>query len=240
MIEARHLRKTFSSVLAVEDVSFIAEDAKVTGFLGPNGAGKTTTLRMLYGLVKPDKGDIYINQVDMNKNTLQAQSHLGVLPDLHGLYPRLTAREHICYFGRLQGLEETFLQQETEKLLIELDMLKIADRLTQGFSQGERMKVSLARALIHQPKNIILDEPTNGLDVMSTRAFRHLIDLLREKEKCILFSSHVMHEVATLCDAIIIMAKGKVVAKGSHDELLALAKQSTLEEAFVTLTGLES
>jgi sodium transport system ATP-binding protein len=237
MIVATGLRKRFAQIAAVDGVSLQAEDGRITGLLGPNGAGKTTTLRLLYGLMKPDAGTVRIDDVDVVADPLAAQAKVGVLPDAHGLYPRLSAREHIRYFGELQGLRGEVLEQRVAGLIERLDMRSFADRRTAGFSQGERMKVSLARALVHGPNNVILDEPTNGLDVMSTRAMRRLIRELRDEGKCVLFSSHVMQEVSALCDVIVIVAHGRVVARGTPDELREQSGHDNLEDAFVTLTG---
>jgi sodium transport system ATP-binding protein len=240
MIVAEGLRKRFGSIVAVDEVSLRAEDGRITGLLGPNGAGKTTTLRLLYGLMRPDAGTVRVDDIDVVGDPLAAQAKIGVLPDAHGLYPRLSAREHIRYFGELQGLRGPALDARVEALIERLDMARIADRRTAGFSQGERMKVSLARALVHGPNNVILDEPTNGLDVMSTRAMRRLIRELRDEGKCVLFSSHVMQEVSALCDVIVIVARGRVVARGTADELLALSGATELEDAFVILTGIDA
>ena len=240
MIRVENLRKQFGTVKAVDGVSFEAPDGAVTGLLGPNGAGKTTALRMIYGLMKPDSGRIEVDQRNLLDDPLAAQARLGVLPDIAGLYPRLSAREHIEYFGRLHGIPERELQSRTQHLIDLLDMRSIADRRVAGFSHGERTKVALARALVHQPQNILLDEPTNGLDVMSTRIVRDLIRHLRAGGRCVLFSSHVMQEVSALCDRIIIVAKGRVAASGTSAELLELTSQSSLEEAFVSLVGHEA
>jgi len=237
MIEVTHLHKRFGAVTAVEDVSFRAEDGVVTGLLGPNGAGKTTTLRMLYTLIRPDKGSAKVDGVDVAQRPLEARKAMGVLPDTRGLYPRLTAREHARYAGELHGLTGATLEKRIQELIELLDMKDIADRRTEGFSQGERMKVSLARALVHGPRNVLLDEPTNGLDVMSTRAVRTLIRRLKQEGHCVLFSSHVMQEVAALCDRIVVVARGRVVAEGSPDELRARTGKDSLEEAFVTVIG---
>jgi sodium transport system ATP-binding protein len=238
MICAEHLRKQFGPVTAVDDVSFVAPDGAVTGLLGPNGAGKTTTLRMLYALLRPDTGRILIDDVDAVSAPMAAQARLGVLPDVSGLYPRLTARENIQYFGELQGLSGSVLASRTGALLERLDMAAIADRRTAGFSHGERTKVAIARALVHDPPNVLLDEPTNGLDVMSTRAVREIIRRLRAEGRAVLFSSHVMQEVSALCDTIVVMARGRVVAAGSPDSLREQTGQRDLEDAFVALTGL--
>jgi sodium transport system ATP-binding protein len=193
---------------------------------------------MLYALMRPDEGRILVDEVDAVANPQEAQSHLGVLPDGFGLYPRLTAREHIRYFGELHGLSGKTLDRRADELFDLLDMRTIADRRTAGFSHGERTKVAIARALVHDPSNIVLDEPTNGLDVMSTRAVREIIRRLRDQGRCVLFSSHVMQEVSALCDSIVVIAAGHVVAHGTADELRALSGQPNLEDAFVTLAGL--
>jgi sodium transport system ATP-binding protein len=224
-------------VVAVEDVSFVAKDGAITGLLGPNGAGKTTTLRMLCTLVRPDRGEVLVDGLRGADDPTAIKRRLGVLPDAHGLYPRLTAREHIRYFGELQGLFGAELEQRVDALIDLLDMKDIEDRRAQGFSQGERMKVSIARALVHGPQNLLLDEPTNGLDVMSTRAMRELIRRLRSEGRCIVFSSHVMQEVSALCDEIVVVARGRVVANGTPDELRREAGQENLEDAFVHLIG---
>ncbi len=236
MIEVSGLRKSFAEVTALKSVSFSAQNAKVTGLLGPNGAGKSTSLRILYGLLKPDNGWAKIDGLDVSHERLKAQARLGVLPDGHGLYARLTAREHMAFFGRLHGISPDVLEQRSDELIRMLDMQTIADRRTEGFSQGERMKVCLARALIHSPDNIVLDEPTNGLDVMTTRKVRELINELRQLGLCVLFSSHIMHEVSRLCDEIVIIAEGQVVAQGIPDAIRESAGEENLEDAFVILS----
>ena len=239
MIEVRGIRKHFGDVAAVVDVSFAARDGEVTGLLGPNGAGKTTTLRMLYGLIKPDDGELRIDSVDVSRDPLAAQARIGVLPDMRGLYPRLTTREHARYAGRLHGLNGTDLETRIDGLVEMLEMSAIADRRVSGFSHGERAKVSLAQALVHGPRNVLLDEPTNGLDVMSTRAMRRLIQRLRDEGKCVLFSSHIMQEVSALCDTIVILSSGRVAARGTPEELRAQTGHENLEDVFVTLTGID-
>lgn len=239
MIEVAQLHKRFGEVVAVDDVSFTAADGTVTGLLGPNGAGKTTTLRMLYGLIAPDQGHIHVDGIDVAEEPLAAQTKLGVLPDTQGLYPRLTAREHVRYFGRLHGMGGAGLESRIGELIETLDMTDIADRRARGFSHGERMKVSVARALVHGPRNVLLDEPTNGLDVMSTRAVRGIIRRLKGEGKCVLFSSHIMQEVSALCDSIVIIARGHVVARGTPDELRSQTGHENLEDAFVSLTGID-
>lgn len=237
MIRTQNLKKHFGSVLAVQDVSFSAADGTVTGLLGPNGAGKTTSLRMIYGLVKPDSGRIEVDGHDAVANPLAAQACLGVLPDQSGLYPRLTPREHIRYFANLQGITGDELERRMQTWLDLLDLKAMADRRVGGFSHGERTKVAMARALIHNPQNVVLDEPTNGLDVVSTRTVREVIRRLKAENRCVLFSSHVMQEVSALCDRIVVIARGRVVAEGTAEELLATTGKTSLEDAFVTLVG---
>lgn len=237
MIEVHDLRKAFGDVKAVDGVNFQARDGEITGLLGPNGAGKTTTLRMLYTLMAPDGGSLRVDGIDALAQPLQVRRRLGVLPDARGLYRRLTARENIHYFARLQGLDEDAVRRRSQELIDALDMADVADRRTEGFSQGQRVKTAIARALVHDPQNVILDEPTNGLDVMATRAMRNFLRELRAKGRCVLFSSHIMQEVAALCDRIVIIAAGRVVAAGTADELRAQAGTENLEDAFVSIIG---
>lgn len=239
MIRVQNLCKRFGAVTAVDGVSFEASDGQVTGLLGPNGAGKSTTLRMLYALMKPDDGTIDVDGVDAVVDPQGAQARLGVLPDPSGLYPRLTAREHLTYYGELQGVSGPALTRRIDDLLQILDMGSIADRRTSGFSHGERTKVALARMLVHHPRNVLLDEPTNGLDVMSTRAVRDIIRRLRGEGCCVMFSSHVMQEVSALCDHIIVIARGRIVGSGTPDELRLQTGHQDLEDVFVTLSGVE-
>jgi sodium transport system ATP-binding protein len=239
VIRIENLHKRFGEVRAVDGVTFDAPDGKVTGLLGPNGAGKTTTLRMLYTLMRPDEGRILVDEVDAVADPQGARLRLGVLPDQSGLYPRLTAREHIHYFGELQGITGADLRHRTEHLLKMLDMTAIADRRTAGYSHGERTKTALARAIVHNPKNVLLDEPTNGLDVMSTRAVREIIRRLKSEGHTVLFSSHVMQEVSALCDTIVVIARGRIVASGSPDDLRAQTGHPNLEDAFVALSGVD-
>ena len=239
MIQVQGLSKSFGSVKAVQDVSFLAPDGQITGLLGPNGAGKSTTLRMLYTLLKPDSGSAQVDGFDVRQSPLEVQRRIGVLADARGLYPRLSSRENIRYYGRLQGMEGEVLEKQIDRLARLLDMQGIMDRKTEGFSTGERLKVAIARALVHDPKNVLLDEPTNGLDVMSTRAMRQFIVQLREEGKCVLFTSHIMQEVAALCDQIVIISRGEVSATGSPNDLRKQTGQENLEDAFVAVIGSE-
>jgi sodium transport system ATP-binding protein len=237
MIEVKDLRKHFGAVKAVDGVSFKARDGEITGLLGPNGAGKTTTLRMLYTLMTPDQGQVLVDGIDVARDAKAVRRQLGVLPDARGLYKRLTARENIEYFARLQGMDEALIRTRRDKLIETLDMVDIADRRAEGFSQGQRVKTAIARALIHDPKNVILDEPTNGLDVMATRSLRQFMHRLKEEGRCVLFSSHIMQEVAALCDRIVVIAHGRVVADETPDALRAQTGESNLEDAFVKIIG---
>lgn len=239
MIEVKKLQKSFGNFMALKDVGFGALDGQITGLLGPNGAGKTTALRILYTVMRPDAGSASVDGFDTQHSTIEVQKRIGVLPDNHGLYPRLTARENIRYFGRLHGLAGKPLEQEIDRLITLLDMQDIDNRPTEGFSSGERVKVAIARALVHQPHNIILDEPTNGLDVVSTRTMRTFIRRLRDEGKCVLFSSHIMQEVSALCDQIVIIHQGQVVACGSAADILKMTGKENLEDAFVAAIGSE-
>jgi sodium transport system ATP-binding protein len=239
MIQVQGLSKSFGKVQAVLNVSFLANDGQITGLMGPNGAGKSTTLRMLYTLLKPDSGTAKIDGYDIRHDTIELQRRIGVLADARGLYGRLSTRENIRYYGRLHGLESGQLENQIDKMLLLLDMQSIADRKTEGFSTGEKLKVAIARALVHDPANILLDEPTNGLDVMSTRAMRQFILRLRDEGKCVLFTSHIMQEVAALCDQVVVISKGMVSATGSPDDLRRQTGRENLEDAFVAAIGSE-
>lgn len=237
MIEVHNLQKSFGDVQAVVDVSFRAPNGQITGLLGPNGAGKSTTMRMIAGVLTPDSGRALVDGIDVHEQRVDAQKRLGVLPDKRGLYQRLTSRENIAYFGRLQGMDGPALHTRIDRLIDLLEMEEIADRRTEGFSTGQKVKVAIARALVHDPPNMMLDEPTVGLDVMSTRAMRAVIRQLRADGHTVLFSSHIMQEVASLCDNIVIIARGRVVAQGTADELRRQTGQSDLEDAFVAIIG---
>ena len=240
MIVAEHLAKRFGGVEAVRDVSFAAPDGRITALLGPNGAGKTTTLRMIATLVAPTRGAAKVDGLEVAADPLAVRARIGMLSDARGLYARLTARENIAYYGALRGLSAGAVEASIARLAELLDMKPILERRADGLSQGERMKVAIARAMVHDPPNVILDEPTNGLDVMTTRNLREVIRQLRSAGKCVLFSSHVMQEVSALCDAIVIIARGSVVARGTAEELLAASGRASLEDAFVHLAGEEA
>jgi len=240
MIEVQGLVKSFGAVRAVQGVSFSARDGEITGLLGPNGAGKTTTLRMLYTLMRPDAGSIHVDGIDALAEPLAVRRSLGVLPDARGIYKRLTARENIDYFAALQGLAPAEARARADKLIAALGMGELAERRVEGFSQGERVKTAIARALVHDPRNVLLDEPTNGLDVMATRSLREFLRGLRAAGRCVLLSTHLMQEVAALCDRIVIIAHGRVVADGTPDALREQAGTAQLEDAFMRLIGGEA
>jgi len=242
MIEVQNLHKSFKTrtgiVQAVRGVSFQARDGEITGLLGPNGAGKTTTLRMLYTLMTPDQGSVRVDGLDIARDATAVRRQLGVLPDARGVYKRLTARENIAYFGQLHGLDDATIAARTAQMAQTLGM-DFLDRRTEGFSQGQRTKTAIARALVHDPRNVILDEPTNGLDVMTTRGLRTFLLQLRSEGRCVIFSSHIMQEVAALCDRIVVIAEGEVKASGTPDELRAQTGEDNLEDAFVKAIGSE-
>jgi sodium transport system ATP-binding protein len=233
MITVDNIHKSFGDVKAVRGVSFSAPDGKITGLLGPNGAGKSTTLRVLYTVLRPDEGSAQIDGVDVVTDSLHARQRIGALPHGAGLYPHLTARENIAYYASLCGLPKASIEQKVDGIVDLLDIRDFVDRRTKGFSQGQRTKVALARALVHDPQNVILDEPSNGLDVMATRSLRELILRLRDDGRCVLFSSHVMQEVAALCDDIVIIANGQVAIDDSADGIRNRTGCDDLEEAFV-------
>jgi len=237
VIEARHLSKRFGAVEAVQDVSFTARDGEITGILGANGAGKSTCLRMLYGVLTPDSGEARIDGIDIRGETSKARAHLGVLPHAAGLYGNLTARENIHYFGSLHGLGRERLRSRSAELAGILGMEDFMERRAKGFSQGQRIKVALARALVHDPGNIVLDEPTNGLDVMAIRNLRDLLLGLKALGRCVLFSSHVMQEVAVLCDRVVIIGRGRVLADATMQSLREQSGAASLEEAFLQVLG---
>lgn len=239
MIEVSNIVKHFGNVKAVDGVSFTAHDGRITGLLGPNGAGKSTILRILYTAFSPDSGTALIDQKNVTKEKLAVRSSIGVLTHNAGIYERLSARENVRYFGELHGMSGKELTRRIDELAELLDMSDFIERRAKGFSQGQKTKVALARALVHSPKNVLLDEPTNGLDVMATRGLREVIQRLKGAGHCILFSSHVMQEVAALCDEIVIIANGTVAASGSPDQLRSATGENNLEDAFVKAIGSE-
>jgi sodium transport system ATP-binding protein len=237
MIEASHLSKRFGTIEAVRDVSFSARDGEITGILGANGAGKSTCLRMVYGVLTPDSGRASVDGIDILGETSKARAHLGVLPHAAGLYGNLSARENIEYFAALQGVAAARLKPRIAELSRLLGMDGFLERRAKGFSQGQRIKVALARALVHDPGNIVLDEPTNGLDVMAIRSLREMLLALKQQGRCVLFSSHVMQEVAALCDRVVIIGHGRVLADETVQAIRERSGAASLEEAFLQVLG---
>ncbi|MCY3620800.1 MAG: ATP-binding cassette domain-containing protein [Gammaproteobacteria bacterium] len=237
MIEVEDLTKRFGKVEALKGVSFTAADGQITGFLGPNGAGKSTTLRILCTVLAADGGTARVGGVDVRSDPVSVRGRIGVLPHNSNLYPNLTARENIAYFAALQGLAGRGLEAAVDRMVVRLGIERFADRRAKGFSQGQRIRVALARALVHDPDTLILDEPTNGLDVMATRVLREVIRERRDAGCCVLFSSHVMQEVAVLCDRIAIVAAGTVAVHGTAADIRAATGRDDLEDAFVDLVG---
>lgn len=238
MIEVSGLSKSFGPLWAVDNINFAARDGEITGLIGHNGAGKTTTFRILAGLMEPDEGTGKVDGFDVVESRIEAQRCLGILPDVRGLYRRLTGREHVRYYGRLHGLEGQALEQRIDELIERLGMEEFADRRARGYSRGQELKVALARALVHHPSNLILDEPTNGLDVPSAHAVHDLIREMKRDGRAIIISSHIMSEVSRLCDRLVIMANGRVIMTGAPAELLERTGQVSLEDIFMrAMTG---
>ncbi len=243
MIEVKNLKKYFGeddNIKAVDDVSFVCPDGQITGLLGPNGAGKTTTLRMIAGLIQPLAGTVVVDGSDVLHSARDVRFKLGIQADSNGVYPRLTPREQFKYYGRFYGLRGKKLDERVQAVITELQMEDIADRRAEGFSRGQRQKIVLGRALVHNPNNIIMDEPTNGLDVMAVRHTRDTIREMKTQGRCVLFSTHYMDEAERLCDNIAIIVGGKIVASGTPQELMARTNQANLEDAFVALAGREA
>ena len=239
MIETNEVRKQFGAVQALGGVSFQARDGHITALLGPNGAGKTTLLRLLVGLLKRDHGSISVDGVDPAVDPMAVRRNMGLLTDQFGLYERLSTREYLTYFGELNGMAGPSLQARIDEVAELLAMNDIVERRAKGFSQGQRIKVALARTLLHRPRHLLLDEPSRGLDVMSTRALRGALHALRNDGCCIIMATHVMQEVTHLCDDVVVIARGHTVAQGSPQQLCERTGIASLEDAFVSLVGTE-
>lgn len=237
MIEVQELVKHYGAIKAVDGVSFRCPDGKITGLLGPNGAGKTTTLRLIAGLIAPQAGTVYVDGHDVRHEAQTVRRLLGVQGDATGVYPRMTAREQLRYYGRFYGLRGRELETRVQSVIELLQMQEIAERRAEGFSRGQRQKIVLGRALVHDPRNMIMDEPTNGLDVMAVRETRATIRSFRDQGRCVLFSTHYMDEAERLCDYIAIIAGGKIIAYGAPEDLMAQTGKHNLEDAFVALAG---
>ena len=240
MIEIDALTKRFGEISALSDVSFRARDGRITGLLGPNGAGKSTCLRVLSTVLRPTGGTARLGGIDVVADPLAVRGIIGTLPNGAGLYPHLTAVQNIRYFGQLCGVDRTTLSERIDRLVQQFDLGDVAGRKAKGFSQGERTKVALARALVHEPPHLLLDEPTNGLDVMAVRQLRRRLRELAREGRCILISSHVMQEISALADDLVIIAQGRIAARGTPSELAARYGNRDLEEIFVSAVGGES
>jgi sodium transport system ATP-binding protein len=236
MIEVRGLAKSFGELRVVEDVSFVARDGEITGLIGPNGAGKTTMFRLIGTVLRPDRGTMLVDGIDAQRDPIAVRRRLGVLPDVRGLYTRLTAREHLRYFGKLHGIAGRELDARIAELVETLRMEDFIDRRTRGFSRGQQMKVALGRALVHRPHNIMLDEPTNGLDVATSRAVRDLLRQFRAEGRCVLLTSHIMQEVGALADRVVVLAGGRIALQGTPAELRRATGLDDLEEVFMAAT----
>jgi sodium transport system ATP-binding protein len=237
VIALERVRKTFGATVAVSDVSFAARDGQVTGLLGPNGAGKTTTLRMLGGLIASDRGSVLVDGMDVHQSPFEARARLGVLPETVGLYDRLTVREHLLYAGELHGRRGTVLVRRVDDLMDRVGLRRLADRRGATLSLGERRRLALARALVHEPANVVLDEPTNGLDVLGVRDVRAEIRRLAAAGRAVIVSTHMMPEISAVCDRIVVLARGLVVAVGTPAGIQERAGVRSLEEAFVRIIG---
>ena len=238
MIEAQALHKNFGDIQALAGASFSAADGCITGILGPNGAGKSTALRILCTILRADAGRVTVDGIDVAQEPLAIRKRLGVLPHSANLYGNLTARENIAYYAALQEVGDSATQaRAVDRVIAKLGIEDIADRRAKGFSHGQRLRVALARTLVHNPRTLVLDEPTNGLDVMATRGLRDVVRERRDAGCCVVFSSHVMQEVAALCEHIVILANGVVTAAGTADEIRVATGCDDLEEAFVKAVG---
>jgi len=240
MIEARELCKTFKDkkrgeVKAVDSVSFFCKAGEVFGLLGPNGAGKTTTLRMLSTALKPTSGTATISGIDVAENPAKVRSQIGFLSGNTGLYGRLTAREMVSYFGKLYGMSRQDIEDRSKKLFDMLEMNDFADARNDKLSTGMKQKVSIARSVVHDPPVMVFDEPTTGLDVMSSRTIVEFIHQCRNDGKCVIFSTHIMSEAMRLCNRVGIIHQGRLYAEGTPQELLEKTSTGSLEDAFIKI-----
>lgn len=244
MIEIENLSKyfrakRFKKVQAVNDVSFTVSDGEVLGLLGPNGAGKTTIMRLLGTVLQPSSGTARVGDFDVRQHPNEVRRVLGVLPEYWGLYERFSPREHLLLFGKFYHMDGPTLEKRIDELISLLDMGEYADRPCKRFSKGMSQKVALARALIHDPSHLLLDEPTAGLDVMSARQVRNLITRARDDGKCVIVSTHILSEAERLCDRLVFLDRGQVVAEGTSAELCQRAGVESLEDAFLKMVGRE-
>lgn len=242
MIEAHALSKQFKDrkrgvVRAVDGLSFAAEPGSIFGLLGANGAGKTTTLRMLATLLSPTSGTATVAGYDVIKEPQKVRENIGFLTGSTALYGRLSAREMIEYFGRLHGLEESALRTRIEEVLDDLEIREFAKGRCDKLSTGQKQRVSIARSIVHKPSVMVFDEPTAGLDVMTSRTIMRFIDKCRQEKRTVVFSTHIMSEAERMCDRIGIVHAGRIVATGTVEELRAKTNRTDLESVFLALIG---
>jgi sodium transport system ATP-binding protein len=240
MIKAHQLAKRFKKLQAVKNITFQAQAGQVFGLLGPNGAGKTTTLRILSTVIEPTSGSASVDGYDIRTHKDAVRSRLGILVESAGLYTHSTPREHLRFIGNLHGLDGPDLEKQIDYLVETLDMQDFVDRRAKGFSRGMIRKVVLGMALVHDPPNVILDEPTQGLDVISTRVVREIIRRFRDQGRCIVLSTHHMDEVERLCDYVAVVHRGEILERGTPGELTAKYRADSLETAFVEIVGAEA
>lgn len=238
MLEVKNLSKKFKAFTAVDDISFEVNPGEIVGLLGENGAGKTTTMRVIATMMTPSKGDVKVNGFSITKEPDKIRKSIGVLfgGDV-GLYDRLTARENIAYFAELNGLSKEKTEERIKYVAKACQITDFMDKKAKGFSRGMRQKVSIARSIVHDPKVMLFDEPTTGLDISAARSIHDFIRQCKKEGKAILLSSHSMYEIEKLCDRVIMMHKGKVIESGTLDEIREKYNNPDLEEVFVSLIG---
>lgn len=233
MIQVANVSKTFGKTKVIKDISFIARPGKITGFLGANGSGKTTTMRLISTILKPDCGTILVDGADVVRDPNAARRNMGVLfgGDV-SLYKRLTAWENIMYFAKLQGMSEDEAAERIKALSNLLDMERYLFRRVEGFSRGMRQKVAFAKAIVHDPTTILLDEPSTGLDIYSIRDVQDFILMCKEQGKTVLVSTHNMHEIERLCDDLVIIADGQIIRCNTKNNILRELGTNDVMEMF--------
>jgi ABC-2 type transport system ATP-binding protein len=238
LIEMRHLVKRYGDKLAVDDVSLEVHAGEIFGFLGPNGAGKTTTIKVAIGLLQPSAGEVRVAGWDIQKKPLRAKAASGYVPDEPTLYPKLSGRELLRFVGDLYGVDSAQVGRRIEELLRLFDLASAADDTIDSYSHGMRQKMSLAAALVHDPKVLVLDEPTVGLDPKSARLIKDILRQLADRGAAVFLSTHILEIAEHMCDRIGIINQGRLIAAGTMAELRALGQgQSRLEDIFLSLTG---
>lgn len=233
MLVVENLTRRFGEVTAVDGVSFAVRGGEVVGLLGPNGAGKTTTLRMIAGILPPDAGRVLLDGRPVADDPIAAKAAIGFLSGDTQLYQRLTPREVLTYFGRLYAIPRRPLRERVEALLGQLEMGSFADRPCGGLSSGQRQRANIARAFLHRPPLLILDEPTSSLDIVSGQFIVETIAREREAGRAVLFSTHIMSEAEYLCDRLLLLHQGRIVDRGPLPELLERSGQANLTDAFL-------